>query len=104
MNRIVIVSTKGDKIGRRELDLARRQHREDLLSAVGCSRLMRRPVFASRKAVTRYLRDLDGNGVELYRDRLKEMWSQSVNGALEMLTRPLDLDGLIAEVGFRNGN
>lgn len=45
-----------------------------------------------------YLRDPDGNGVELYWDRPKEMWPRLAKGALEMFTHPLDLDGLLAEV------
>ena len=45
-----------------------------------------------------YLRDPDGNGVELYWDRPKEMWPRLAKGALEMFTPPLDLEGLLAEV------
>ena len=37
-----------------------------------------------------YLRDPDGNGVELYRDRPKEQWPRDRQGGLEMYTRPLD--------------
>jgi catechol 2,3-dioxygenase len=44
-----------------------------------------------------YLRDPDGNGVELYRDRPAGEWPR-VNGQLRMTTRPLDLDGLLAEL------
>lgn len=44
-----------------------------------------------------YLRDPDGNGIELYRDRPQDEWPR-VNGALCMTTRPLDLDGLLAEL------
>jgi catechol 2,3-dioxygenase len=43
-----------------------------------------------------YLRDPDGNGVELYRDRPEEEWPRAPNGGLEMFTRPLDLDDLLA--------
>jgi len=42
-----------------------------------------------------YLRDPDGNGIELYRDRLPEEWPRA-NGQLRMTTRALDLDGLLA--------
>jgi catechol 2,3-dioxygenase len=42
-----------------------------------------------------YLRDPDGNGVELYRDRTREEWPRSPDGGLEMFTRPLDLDDLL---------
>src|SRR5258706_7965987 len=44
-----------------------------------------------------YLRDPDGNGIELYRDRPQEEWPRA-NGELRMMTRPLDLDGLLAEL------
>jgi catechol 2,3-dioxygenase len=43
-----------------------------------------------------YLRDPDGNGVELYRDRPREEWPRTRDGRLEMYTRPLDLDDLLA--------
>src|ERR1700756_5582563 len=39
-----------------------------------------------------YLRDPDGNGVELYWDRPKEQWPRSSTGELAMGTAPLDLD------------
>jgi catechol 2,3-dioxygenase len=45
-----------------------------------------------------YFRDLDGNGVELYRDRPRAEWP-FVNGKLNMVTEPLDLDGLLGELG-----
>ncbi|HMC47972.1 MAG TPA: VOC family protein [Caballeronia sp.] len=44
-----------------------------------------------------YLRDPDGNGVELYWDRPKEKWPRSPDGGVAMFTRALDLDGLLAE-------
>ena len=44
-----------------------------------------------------YLRDPDGNGLELYRDRPREEWPRDAAGGLLMFTRPLDLDGLLAE-------
>jgi len=44
-----------------------------------------------------YLRDPDGNGIELYRDRPAEEWPR-VGGQLRMTTKPLDLDGLLAEL------
>jgi catechol 2,3-dioxygenase len=40
-----------------------------------------------------YLRDPDGNGVELYRDRPREDWPE------QMITAPLDLQTLLAEAG-----
>src|SRR5436190_11530581 len=44
-----------------------------------------------------YLRDPDGNGVELYWDRPREQWPHSADGGLAMFTRPLDLEALLAE-------
>lgn len=44
-----------------------------------------------------YLRDPDGNGVELYRDRPEAEWPRAADGSLRMHTRPLDLDVLLAE-------
>jgi catechol 2,3-dioxygenase len=46
-----------------------------------------------------YLRDPDQNGVELYRDRPREEWPYTKEGRLAMVTRPLDLGGLLAELG-----
>jgi catechol 2,3-dioxygenase len=44
-----------------------------------------------------YLRDPDGNGVELYRDRPKEQWPHTPDGGLAMFTHPLDLKELLKE-------
>ena len=44
-----------------------------------------------------YLRDPDGNGVELYRDRPEADWPRDGAGALAMITKRLDLDALLAE-------
>ncbi len=44
-----------------------------------------------------YLRDPDGNGVELYWDRAPEDWPRDAEGGLTMVTRRLDLDDLLAE-------
>jgi catechol 2,3-dioxygenase len=43
-----------------------------------------------------YLRDPDGNGVELYWDRPKEQWPRDRDGGIAMYTRPLDLEALLA--------
>jgi len=51
-----------------------------------------------------YLRDPDNNGVELYWDRPPEKWPRTVDGAVEMFTRSLDLDSLLAEAKSRSGN
>lgn len=42
-----------------------------------------------------YLRDPDGNGVELYWDRDEDDWPYSPDGSLAMDSRPLDLDDLL---------
>ena len=44
-----------------------------------------------------YLRDPDGNGVELYWDRPKEQWPRNADGGLNMFTQPLDLKALLKE-------
>jgi len=44
-----------------------------------------------------YLRDPDGNGVELYWDRPKEQWPRTPDGGLAMFTRALDLDALLKQ-------
>ena len=44
-----------------------------------------------------YLRDPDGNGLELYRDRPAAEWPRNPDGELAMTTRPLDLSALLAE-------
>jgi len=44
-----------------------------------------------------YLRDPDGNGLELYRDRPREQWPHTADGELAMFTEALDVDGLLAE-------
>lgn len=41
-----------------------------------------------------YLRDPDGNGVELYWDRPQEQWPRDDRGGIAMFTRPLDLESL----------
>ena len=43
-----------------------------------------------------YMRDPDGNGIELYWDRPKSAWPRSADGSLLMDTRRLDLDALLA--------
>jgi catechol 2,3-dioxygenase len=44
-----------------------------------------------------YLRDPDGNGIELYVDRPREQWPRASDGTLRMGTDPLDVDALLAE-------
>ena len=45
-----------------------------------------------------YLRDPDGNGVELYRDRPEDQWPHTEDGGLAMVTRPLDVENLLSEL------
>jgi catechol 2,3-dioxygenase len=44
-----------------------------------------------------YLRDPDGNGLELYRDRPREEWPRDDDGSLGMFTQPLDVRALLAD-------
>lgn len=44
-----------------------------------------------------YLADAEGNGIELYADRSRDRWTRK-NGELQMVTLPLDLDNLLAEL------
>lgn len=45
-----------------------------------------------------YLRDPDNIGIELYADRPKESWKVDNDGLVEMVTEPLDLKNLLAEL------
>jgi len=44
-----------------------------------------------------YLSDPDGNGIEIYRDRSRDEWPRGADGAIAMVTDPLDLDRLLDE-------
>jgi catechol 2,3-dioxygenase len=45
-----------------------------------------------------YLRDPDGNGVEIYRDRPEDEWPRPPDGGgVAMVSKPLDLQALMAE-------
>jgi len=46
-----------------------------------------------------YLRDPDENGIELYWDRPQEHWPRTPEGGINMYTRALDLQSLLAENG-----
>jgi catechol 2,3-dioxygenase len=48
-----------------------------------------------------YLRDPDGNGVELYRDKPEADWPRDAEGRLAMVNARLDLDALLAEAPAR---
>jgi catechol 2,3-dioxygenase len=58
-----------------------------------------RPEGASDHGVSEavYLRDPDGNGVELYRDRPDGEWPRGADGSVAMHTLPLDLKALLSE-------
>ena len=43
-----------------------------------------------------YLRDPDGNGLELYWDRSQDQWPRTAEGQINMQTLPLDLEDLLA--------
>lgn len=45
-----------------------------------------------------YLRDPEGNGIEIYHDRPAEMWPRDSEGNIVMDTLPLDLQSLIDEM------
>lgn len=45
-----------------------------------------------------YLDDPDGNGIELYWDKPKELWPKNSAGSIEMYTKHLDLQNLIDEL------
>jgi catechol 2,3-dioxygenase len=45
-----------------------------------------------------YLNDPDNNGVELYWDRPRELWTYQPDGSIEMFTKTLDLNALLREL------
>ena len=45
-----------------------------------------------------YLHDPDHNGVELYCDKPRDQWPRSSSGEIQMHTKPLDLQNLLAEL------
>ena len=45
-----------------------------------------------------YLKDPDGNGVELYADRLVEEWPKDEDGNIIMTTKVLDIPSLLSEL------
>lgn len=49
-----------------------------------------------------YLRDPDGNGLELYVDRDPSAWPRDAKGELTMTSDPLDLDALLAEAPLQS--
>ena len=45
-----------------------------------------------------YCSDPEGNGVEIYRDRPRSVWTETAGGGVEMATEPLDLSALREKV------
>ena len=45
-----------------------------------------------------YLRDPEGNGVEIYRDRPRDEWPREPDGSIRMASDPIDLDELLTEL------
>ena len=48
-----------------------------------------------------YLTDPDGHGIEIYRDRPREVWAYP-NGQLKLVTEPFDADGVLGELNGRS--
>ena len=46
-----------------------------------------------------YLRDPDNNGIELYWDRPRDAWPRNAGGSVNMYTRPLQVEELLASAG-----
>ena len=42
-----------------------------------------------------YLKDPDGNGIEIYADRPKDQWPKDDKGNVTMYTQPLDIQGVM---------
>src|SRR5215218_6160275 len=49
-----------------------------------------------------YLRDPEGNGIEIYRDRPRDQWGHD-GGELRMATLPLDLEDVLGELDSPEG-
>jgi catechol 2,3-dioxygenase len=45
-----------------------------------------------------YLRDPDGNGIEIYRDRPRDEWPRDPDGSFTMMNAPFDLRALLREL------
>lgn len=74
--------------------------RLDLARVLGHLVLSKTPIGGfSDHAVSEaiYLSDPDGHGIEIYRDRPRDEWTVA-NGQLRIVTEPLDVDDLLAEL------
>ncbi len=47
-----------------------------------------------------YLRDPDGNGVELYVDRPRKEWKVNNDGMVEMVTESLDIKNILEDLNI----
>lgn len=45
-----------------------------------------------------YLRDNEGNGIEVYADRSRDQWKINSDGTIESATNPVDIQGILDEV------
>jgi catechol 2,3-dioxygenase len=70
----------------------------DALRRVGAAKLALEGASDHGVSEALYLRDPDGNGVELYCDRPREAWPRDADGSLRLVTEPLDLESLRAVV------
>jgi catechol 2,3-dioxygenase len=43
-----------------------------------------------------YIRDPEGNGIELYRDRPRDEWPHLADGRIRMVSDPIDAEGILA--------
>ena len=76
-------------------------NRKDLASILERLRQAKYPLSgASDHGVSEalYLNDPDNNGVELYWDRPRDQWKYREDGSILMVTEPLDLADLLAEL------
>ncbi len=51
-----------------------------------------------------YLRDPEGNGIEIYTDRPRDKWKFDQNGRVLMDTRPLDMNSLLSELSAKRSD
>lgn len=50
-----------------------------------------------------YLSDPEGNGIEIYSDKPRELWKREGKDGISMVTEPLDIDSLLRETRVRGG-
>jgi catechol 2,3-dioxygenase len=74
-----------------------RRHLAELLARLGEAGVRLSGASDHLVSEALYLKDPDGNGIELYCDRDPATWPRK-NGTIEMATLPLDLDSLLSEL------